>query len=279
MRYQLGLIGYPVKHSLSPWIHTQFMEKTGIIGDYSILETTPDSLSKQIEMIRNNGYKGFNVTVPYKQKIIPLLDELDEHASQIGAVNTVVNKDGYLIGYNTDGTGYLRSLTRYYPNLKMDKTKRILIVGAGGAARGIYVALKSSGFHQIDFANRTIENAQSITEGHNKEMNTKILTLEQAEEHTNQYDIIIQTTNVGMKPNPDQKPISLHNIRKNTIVSDIIYQPIWTNFLQEALSYEAAIHHGHTMLLYQAQLAFELWFGIKPPLDQMDQELKQILEG
>ncbi|WP_042146045.1 shikimate dehydrogenase [Paucisalibacillus sp. EB02] len=279
MEYKLGLIGYPVKHSLSPWIHSQFLENAKINGTYTIHDIKDECLSKQIDMMRETEYKGFNVTLPYKQKVIPYLDELDDNASNIGAVNTVLNDEGRLIGYNTDGTGYLRSLQQYYPQIVEEKDKSILIIGAGGAARGIYYALSQLGFQTIDIVNRTRDNAVSIQELASRNTVTHVLSLTQGEENIHQYDVIIQTTNVGMKPGVQYSPLKLNNIRDSAIVSDIIYQPIWTNFLKEAFSNGARIHHGHTMLLYQAQYAFELWFGFRPEIGRMDQQLKQLLEG
>src|SRR5699024_2337850 len=115
--YQFGLIGYPIKHSLSPWIHEQFLQKASLDGSYSIIEINPDqNFEEQINHMRNRNMDGFNVTVPYKQKIIPYLDEIDEEANKMGAFNTVVNRDGKWIGYNTDGMGYLRSLEGRFPS-------------------------------------------------------------------------------------------------------------------------------------------------------------------
>jgi shikimate dehydrogenase len=279
MEFKLGLIGYPIKHSLSPWIHSQFLENAQIKGEYSIYNIKEDSLSKQIEMMKEKEYRGFNVTTPYKQKVIPYLDEIDDTANYIGAVNTVLNDNGRLIGFNTDGTGYIRSLQKYFPQIIRDKDKSILIIGAGGAARGIYHALSHSGFKTIDIANRTCDKAESIQKLASRNTNTKVLSLIQGEKNIHQYDVIIQTTNVGMKPDVLHSPLKLNNIRDPAIVSDIIYQPIWTNFLREALLNGACIHHGHTMLLYQAQYAFEIWFGFKPELRDMEQQLKQLLEG
>ncbi|WP_339214581.1 shikimate dehydrogenase [Ornithinibacillus sp. FSL M8-0202] len=274
MVYQLGLIGYPIKHSLSPWIHKQFLEEANIQGNYSIFEVREDDLTELVQTIKEKRITGFNVTLPYKQKIIPLLDELDPSAKHIGAVNTVLNKDGRLIGYNTDGIGYLRSLEQSYPDLSNNKQVNILIIGAGGAARGIYNALHQAGYSSITIANRTIEKAKEIAQ-HSK----SAITLDQAEENIATFDLIIQTTNVGMKPNQADSPIRIDGMKSSTIVSDIIYQPILTTLLREAKKKGAQIHQGHSMLLYQAQYAFEIWFGITPSLGNMNSQLKRILEG
>lgn len=272
---QLGLIGYPIKHSLSPWIHTKFLENTNFKGSYSIFEAREDDLLHLVQTMKDKGVRGFNVTIPYKQKIIPMLDELDPTAMKIGAVNTVLNHDGRLIGYNTDGIGFLRSLEISHPEVVDNKKIKILLVGAGGAARGIYYALKQAGYLSINITNRTIEKAELIV-GRDK---SACISLKDAERNLQEYDLIIQTTNVGMRPNEENSPLYLHNLKSTAIVSDIVYQPIWTKFLKEAEAKGAKVHHGYLMLLYQAQFAFEIWFGIVPPLNEMDKQLKQLLEG
>mgnify|MGYP000935957929 CR=1 FL=1 len=276
MNFQLGLIGYPIKHSLSPWIHETFLEKTNLKGTYSIIEIEERSFAEEIEKLKKRDIDGFNVTVPYKEKIIPFLDEIDPQASAIGAVNTVQNKDGKWIGYNTDGIGYMRSLISKYPELKKDKNIAILLLGAGGAAKGILHALVENGYTNITIANRSLDRASELAKANGQ---IEILPLNDAEANLAAYSLIIQTTSVGMKPNADRSIISLANVRKGAIVSDIVYQPLVTNFLKEASFHGARIHFGHTMLLYQAQYAFEIWTGIKPEIGTMDDELKTILEG
>lgn len=279
--YQLGLIGYPIKHSFSPWIHTHFLEKTGISGTYKLLEIQPDSnFETEMKKLKTEGLNGFNITVPYKQAIIPYLDELDSEAERIGAVNTVKYSDGKWIGYNTDGIGYVRSLKSKYPKLFINKSNKILILGAGGAARGIYDALVNEGFKYVDIANRTLESAEKIAQLKLKYTKTNTMTLQEAEQVVSHYDAIIQTTSVGMAPRPNEVIINLRGLQPHTIVSDIVYQPIETQFLTEARYLGASIHLGHTMLLYQAQYAFEIWTEMKAPIDQLDDELQnKLMEG
>ncbi|MFB1050744.1 shikimate dehydrogenase [Paraliobacillus sp. JSM ZJ581] len=256
---KLGLIGYPIKHSLSPWIHTRFLQQIHQEGQYELYETTEDKLSQTVKEIKEASLSGFNVTVPYKQAIIPYLDELDVYAKQIGAVNTVVHKDGKWVGYNTDGLGYIRAVKDQYPALFSEQSNA-LVIGAGGAARGIFYTLCQEGFQQVDIANRTIEKAIALKSlNQTKQVETKCLTFEEAEKNINNYDLIIQTTSVGM--NEDIAVLSLDNLTKETVVSDIVYQPLCTTFLQQAKVKGAKIHLGHTMLIYQAKLAFEKWSG------------------
>lgn len=278
--YQLGLIGYPIKHSLSPWIHEHFLKKTNLSGSYDIIEISlEENFSERIQQLRDQQIDGFNITVPYKQTIIPYLDELDANAKRIGAVNTVVLKDGKWIGYNTDGIGYVRSLEEAYPELFTNKSSRVLLLGAGGAARGIYDALTTSGFTYVDLANRTLSSAEEIAELKLPHTETKTFTLQEAEARLAEYDVIIQTTSVGMKPHIDKMVISLNHLKPETIVSDIVYQPLETTFLKTAQAKGAKIHYGHTMLLYQAQYAFEIWTNQQVEVGDMDEQLKSILEG
>lgn len=278
MTYLFGLIGYPIKHSLSPWIHTQFMEKANITGSYEIFEIDLNTDFKQaIAELREKNINGFNITVPYKEKIISELDSLDDQAKRIGAVNTVLNYDGQLIGYNTDGMGYVKSLEVAYPKIKTTNIK-ILLLGAGGAARGIYNGLKGSGYLNIDIANRTLEKAEEIKKTFTKG-ETKVMSLQAAEQVLDQYDLIVQTTSVGMKPDVAEEIVNVTKLKPNVIVSDIVYQPIMTQFLKSAQEKGALIHTGHTMLLYQAQLAFNIWTETQVDIGNMDKKLEKILEG
>src|SRR5699024_1744938 len=151
--------------------------------------------------------------------------------------------------------------------------------GAGGAARGIFHAITQEGFAQVDLANRTEQSALEIAKLNNNTAKTSVLTLNQAEENLNKYDLIIQTTSVGMKPNENQVIISLNQLKSEAIASDIVYQPLLTTFLKNAQKNGAQIHFGHTMLLYQAQYAFEIWTEKLVDASEMETTLKDILEG
>lgn len=273
--YRLGLIGYPIRHSLSPWIHEQFLQRNGLTGKYELMEISPEAdFAAEMENLKAMELDGWNITVPYKEKILPYLDELDASASQVGAVNTVVRREGRLIGYNTDGTGYVRSLLHHYPHLAEIKGSKVLLLGAGGAAKGIYHALLLAGFTNLTVANRTLDKAAAIVQEE-----ADVLTLREAEAELNQFRLVIQTTNVGMKPNTDDTVISLNQLHRDTVVSDIVYQPLRTKLLKEAEAAGASVHCGHTMLLYQAQHAFEIWTGHLTDTIDMDTQLQAILEG
>ncbi|ASN05164.1 shikimate dehydrogenase [Virgibacillus necropolis] len=279
MGYRFGLIGYPIKHSLSPWIHEKFLQKAELQGEYNLYEIKAnESFAKKIDELKKENLNGFNITVPYKKTIIPYLDELDKKAAAIGAVNTVVCENGKWIGYNTDGDGYLRSLIKAYPLVGQDKNNKILILGAGGAARGILYTLSCNGYQQIDLANRT-ENAARELKTLYEMQNTNLLSLQEAENAMSDYDIIIQTTSVGMKSTDGHAIVKVNGLSEKNIVSDIVYQPVTTNFLRNAKNEGARIHYGHTMLLYQAQYAFELWTDVRVEINEMEQELLEQLEG
>ncbi|WP_099158573.1 shikimate dehydrogenase [Virgibacillus ndiopensis] len=280
MNYQFALIGYPIKHSLSPWIHEQFLKKSGLKGSYSIMEINPDdSFDEKITEIKKSQINGFNVTVPYKKRIIPFLDELDEQAREIGAVNTVVYRNGKWIGYNTDGSGYVRAFENKYPEVLSNPKNNILLIGAGGAARGIYHALTTTGCHHVDIANRTKSSAVEIARLKKEPTKTAFLTMGEVRQNFDYYDVVIQTTSVGMKPNQDKCIVHVNRVKPNSIISDIVYQPIMTTFLKQTERLGARIHFGHTMLLYQAQYAFEIWTNQYVHIDEMDDELQDILEG
>ncbi|CQR46915.1 Shikimate dehydrogenase [Paraliobacillus sp. PM-2] len=273
---KLGLIGYPIKHSLSPWIHKQFLQQINQKGQYKLYETSDIELPETIEKIKQDDLRGYNVTVPYKQAIIPYLDELDIYAEKIGAVNTVVCDNGKWIGYNTDGLGYIQAVKADYPELFTGK-KNVLVIGAGGAARGIFYALCQESFERVDIANRTIEKAMTLKSlNQTKQVKTNCVTFEEAEKNIDNYHLIIQTTSVGM--NEDVAILSLDNLLHETVVSDIVYQPLLTTFLREARDQGAKIHQGHTMLLNQAKLAFQKWTGKKVSVNPLRYNLEQQLK-
>lgn len=277
LKYEFALIGYPIKHSLSPWIHEKFLEQTKLRGAYSIIEINPDDyFQEKMNELKESSLNGFNVTVPYKEKIVPFLDEIDEQAKRIGAVNTVLNQDGKWIGYNTDGIGYMRALLHKYPELANNKEVEILLLGAGGAAKGILHALLHHGYTNITIANRSLERAEALALADEA---IDVLSLGEAENNIRQFGLIIQTTSVGMKPNELATIISLQSVNEAAIVSDIVYQPLQTALLKEASERGARIHYGHSMLLYQAQYAFEIWTKEKPAIEALDEQLKQVLEG
>ncbi|HLR64471.1 MAG TPA: shikimate dehydrogenase [Pseudogracilibacillus sp.] len=275
MNYQFKLIGYPVKHSLSPWIHEQFLKDTDLTGTYELNEI--QDLSEDILTLKEANLNGFNITVPYKEDMMNYLDEVDPIAKQIGAVNTVLVKDNKWIGYNTDGIGFVRALQDAYEDMVSLEDKKIVILGAGGAAKGIYAAFTKENPKQIVIANRTIEKAQDII--HSNRRNDIASHLNDVISHLEEADIIVQTSSVGMTPNEGESIVQLPQLKEDVLVSDIVYQPIETHFLSQAKKQGVRIHYGHTMLLYQAQYAFEIWTGKRPNAKPLIEKLEKILKG
>ncbi|RDY71971.1 shikimate dehydrogenase [Halobacillus trueperi] len=276
--YKLGLIGHPIGHSMSPWIHEKLMEQQGIEGKYELLEIQPDEFGEKVNLLKEKGLDGFNVTVPYKEKIIPYLDGLDESARHLGAVNTVHHTDQGWIGYNTDGRGFVHSLKNRFPDIFHNNAKALLL-GSGGAARGIFEALTRSNIARVDIANRTIKRAEDLIQDIPSKAYSSPLTLEQAKNTLMDYDLIVQTTTVGMNPDHDKMIVSLDHLTKGTVVSDIVYRPMKTKFLNEAEKRGARLHFGHEMLLQQAVYAFQIWTDTEPESSLLLNEFEQKLKG
>ncbi|GEN46472.1 shikimate dehydrogenase [Alkalibacillus haloalkaliphilus] len=265
--FRLGLIGNPVSQSKSPHIHHKLLQENNLKGHYQLIHTEADNLGENIEWLKGQGFTGFNVTVPYKEKVIEYLDFLEDSARVMGSVNTVKIDQGKLIGYNTDGKGYIRSLITLSPNfLKDAETKSVLILGAGGAAKGIAHQLLQSPFKQVNIANRSLKRAQSLV---NQLGASHFLTLTEATEELAQYDLIINTTSVGMSPHESEQVIPLNGVKPGTIISDIVYKPKWTSFLIEAKQRNCQLLFGESMLYYQAVKAFEIWTNPKYNLNQL----------
>jgi shikimate dehydrogenase len=262
---------------MSPDIHNDAFKEKKIDGYYHAFHVEPDQLGESVQAFKVLGVKGFNVTIPHKISIIPYLDELDVTAKIAGAVNTVVNVNGRLVGHNTDGNGYVDSLTQVL--IKPIIEQKILIIGAGGASRGIYFTLAHQGCRDIDLCNRTVSKAEELITECPYENTSKALTLEEAELQLESYDIIIQTTAVGLHPNIDQKPLSLNHAKHSVVVSDIVYNPIKTALLQEAEERGLTIHNGVGMFVHQAALAFKLWTGVEPSIEKMTEIVYDKLGG
>ncbi|PLT34627.1 shikimate dehydrogenase [Bacillus sp. V5-8f] len=277
MKKIYGVMGDPIEHSMSPEIHNDAFINHNINACYHHFHVRQAELADAVRGMKAIGVSGFNVTIPHKEAIIPLLDEVDELALAIGAVNTVVKRDGKLIGYNTDGNGFLQALREQY-TVSM-AGKKILIVGAGGAARGIYFTLVKEGADSVDIANRTLEKAEKLVAECPYPTNSRTLSITEAEEGLGDYDVIIQTTAAGMSPHIDASPIEITNIKKGAFVSDIIYNPLQTKLLKEAERHGAGIQNGLGMFAYQAALAFEIWTGIFPDTNRMKEIVLSKLGG
>ncbi len=275
MKKLYGVIGAPIEHSMSPLIHNDAFHQKGYNAHYQAFHVEPKNLKEAVVGMRALGVSGFNVTIPHKEAIIPLLDEVDDAAGRIGAVNTVVNRDGILFGYNTDGRGYVEALKE----ITSLSNKRILIIGAGGAARAIFYTLAQEEGIQVDLYNRTASKSADLIHEFSLGHLAQTISLDEAIERLGDYDVVVQTTSVGMFPKTDESPVPLKKIKQGAVFSDIIYNPYETKLLKDAKVLGAVTQNGVHMFAYQAALAFEHWTGHLPDTDRMKKLVKEQLGG
>ena len=272
MTKRLGIIGYPIDHSISPIFQQAALDYIGIDAIYEKWEVTPEKVGDFVNQLRAPDSLGINVTLPYKRAVIPFLDEVDEWATSAGAVNTIVNQGGHLSGHNTDGPGFLQALlneTGYDP-----KGTSALILGAGGAARGILLALVRGGVESIVIANRTLEPAGELSRlSYDSGVASEAISIsgDALNEAANSADLIVNCTSLGMSHGPDElgSPMSAAQIPATAIVNDLVYTPMLTPMLKEAAEAGATALGGLHMLIYQGVLSFKMWTGQDPPVDVM----------
>lgn len=274
MKKWFAVMGDPIAHSKSPEMHNAWYEEMTADATYIPVHVKPEDLQAAVQALKTLGASGWNVTIPHKQTIIPFLDELDDMALKMGAVNTVaVTEQGTLKGYNTDGLGFVRSLEEAIGTTY--KNKRILLIGAGGAARGIAFALQASGYHDLTIANRTVKNAQAIV---NELGEGKAISLQQAEMSLDTYSIFIQMTPAGLKNGEFALPFSMDKFPKGAIAADIVYNPLLTPFLLAAQDKGAVIVNGLGMFVHQGAIAYEHWLGEFPNTNSMIAKLTEQLQ-
>jgi shikimate dehydrogenase len=269
-----GLIGYPVKHSLSPLMHNAAFRTLGIPAEYRLFSLPPDELRNFLKNFEKNNISGLNVTVPYKEKVIPFLDKLSKEARLIGAVNTIKVSENKLQGFNTDGEGFLKHLTC---DLKFNpKGRAIALIGAGGAARGILVYLSRENPKRISLYDIDKAKAQALLK-HLREnfKNVDFSSVNSvAELNINDADLLINATPIGMK-HADPCLVDEKYIHKNLLVYDLIYNPKETKLLRVAGKIGAKVSNGLGMLLYQGALSFEIWTGKIAPIEIMRSALNE----
>ena len=271
-----AVVANPIKHSISPFIHNSAFEATNTNGVYLAWEVDATELAETVANIRRYQMYGINLSMPYKEQVIAYLDQLSEEACLIGAVNTVVNREGTLIGYNTDGKGFFKSL----PSFKISR-KRLVLLGAGGAAKAILAQAILDGVSQISVFVRSssIEKTRPYLEKLQKATGFRVdlFALEDVQELQNsisQADLLVNATSVGMDGSSQPIPTSIV-LPDKLLVADVIYQPFETPFLKWARNQGNQSINGLGMLLYQAAEAFELWTGKEMPTDQIWELLKQ----
>lgn len=277
----VGVIGDPVSHSLSPAMHNAAFGRLGIDWVYVPFHVKPEHVETAVRSIVALGLRGFNVTVPHKVAVMQYLDEIDREARLIGAVNTIVNDGGRLVGYNTDGRGFLRSLERQ--GGRSVQGAGVLIVGAGGSARAIACAAALAGAAQVKIANRTPEKAEVLARLVREQAGVpaEAVALDPGEalaRALGEADIVVHTTSVGMYPRHDVPPvIDVSLLRRDAFVCDIVYRPRETSLIKAAAARGLGVLTGEGMLAYQGAIALELWTGLEAPDELMLETLRERL--
>ncbi|RKD73058.1 shikimate dehydrogenase [Sinobaca qinghaiensis] len=273
----LGLFGHPVHHSLSPAMHNKEFMALNLPYYYQAFDVAPANLKEAVAGIRALGIRGVNVTIPHKVDVMQYLDDVDEHAELIGAVNTIVNENGYLTGFNTDSKGFMDSL-KEETAADIEKS-RILVIGAGGAARAVLTGLWSSGASDVCLTNRSMEKAQHLAGKFEGRLSLKVWSKEEAAAKNNEYDIIINTTSLGMSPNTKEKPWPTDRIKPECICCDLIYNPLKTEWLHEMEEKGNLTLNGLGMFVRQGAASFEKWTGSYPDVHRMKETVLQNLGG
>lgn len=276
----VGLFGDPVAHSLSPQMHNRAFGALGLDWVYVPFHVKAADLAQGVDAIRALGLRGVNVTVPHKAGVMAFLDEVDDEARRVGAVNTIVNRDGRLIGYNTDGQGLVRSLQRQ--GGRDVAGARVVIVGAGGAAQGIAGSVARAGASSIVIGNRTPNKAETIVAGIKDDVDGEVAAYASDAEAffdaVAQADIVIQATSLGMHPHHEVPPPPwVKALAPTALVCDIVYNPRETAVVQAARERGCTVVTGEGMLAYQGAVAFELWTGRQAPDQLMLETLQQLL--
>ena len=278
---KMGIIGFPIHHSISPVFQQAALDHLGLDATYEAWEVEPGSVGDFVNGLRSPDTMGINVTVPHKEAVIPFLDEVDDWATSAGAVNTIVNRDGRLTGHNTDGYGFLQGLkqtARFEP-----KGRRVLLLGAGGAARGVVLALAREEVQELVIANRTVARAEALvrlaqargvaSQAISLDWNVLGMVAVNA-------DLIVNCTTIGMAHGPDATgtPLLQQQIPPTTIVYDLVYNPLETPLLREAARAGGGVLGGIQMLVHQGAASFKMWTGQPAPvavmLEAATQEMK-----
>ena len=272
MTLRTGIFGYPISHSISPPMHQAAFDHLGIDATYEAWETHPDDLGEGVRGLRDDLYLGANVTVPHKQAVMEHLDEVDDLARRIGAVNTIINSDGRLLGTNTDAEGFITSLNTH-GNIDPTGLDAVLI-GGGGAARAAAHALADAGIGSLTIANRTPERAQALAEEiENQGVTARAIALSDSEYASvcRKADLLINSTSVGMLHGPAEEasPVPDGAISAGCVVYDMVYNPPDTPLLKAADSAGSRVVGGLPMLVYQGAAAWSRWTGKDAPVDVM----------
>lgn len=274
---QLGLIGYPLNHSLSPKIHKAALHVCKLDGDYSLFAIHPDErkgLQDLLSRVCSGEIQGLNVTIPHKQNVIPFLDELTPTAQAIGAVNTIYLHKNKLIGDNTDAPGFLADLKKFLTTeTQRHRDRTALVLGAGGSARAVAYALVNDGW-KVTIAARRIEQAQGLLNSFSN-YQLQITGMEISQSLVSNLDLIVNTTPLGMSPNVNQSPLPENLLLpRHVSIYDLVYNPRETKLVKDAHAQGLNAVTGLGMLIEQAALSFEIWTGCNPPRELLLEVMK-----
>lgn len=259
-----AVIGSPVAHSRSPKLHTYWLSVTGTRGHYIPLHVAPNDLEKVVRMMPIMGFVGCNVTIPYKEKVMAIADQITDRATLIGAANTLIfRRDGQIMADNTDGYGFIENLRQGAPNWQAKDGKAVLM-GAGGAARAVVAALSDAGVPEILITNRTKIRAEKLKEDFGQRVT--VVDWVQAGNILEEAALVVNTTSLGMTGKAEMR-VPLDGLQKGAVVCDLVYEPLQTRLLREAEDAGCTTVDGLGMLLHQAVPCFERWFGTRPEVD------------
>jgi shikimate dehydrogenase len=275
-----GVIGDPIGHSLSPTIQNAAFSHLGLDLVFLAFYVKAADLENAMRGIRSLGIHGLNVTMPHKSRVIGCLDEVDSAVKFLGSANTILNEDGKLLGFNTDGTGALKALRGNGVNLS---EKKVLLLGAGGAAKAVAFSL-SKEVGELVILNRSSEKAKRLAEALRRTLNKNVVggafSLDTLAENLRNSDVLINATSVGMHPKADQSIVPPQLLRSGLTVMDIVYNPVETKLAKEAKTAGAKVVSGVEMLIYQGAASFEIWTGRAAPVEVMRKAaLKRLSAG
>ena len=282
MKQQVGIFGYPLGHSISPAFQQAAFDYYSLPVRYQAWPTRPEELGENVKGLRSEYYLGANVTIPHKERVIVHIDDIDPWAGEIGAVNTIVRANDRLLGYNTDTDGFIRSLKEFSDF--EPKGKKILILGAGGAARAAVFGLVKENVAALTIANRTIGRALVLAHDINARIsNVRAISLDKGPllQASTEADLIVNSTSLGMKHGSTERtsPMGSGFIPSNALVLDMVYNPAETPLLRQARNAGAVTIGGLPMLIYQGAAAFELWTGREAPIQAMFKAGEKALLG
>jgi shikimate dehydrogenase len=273
-----AVIGDPIEHTLSPTMQNAAFQHLNLNMVFLAFRVTPDQLEHAVKGVRALGIRGVNVTMPHKNSVTLFLDEADASVRFLHAANTILNQDGRLRGFNTDGVGAVRALKNNGVELS---GKKVLLLGAGGAAKAIAFALARE-VDELCILNRDAAKARELTsllEPWGKKIIADELSPNPIREHLKESDLLINATSVGMAPNTHESLVEIPWLKPDLTVMDIVYNPVETKLIRDAKAADAKTVNGVEMLLYQGAASFEIWMGTKAPVDVMRAALLEKLSG